>query len=88
MRSRKEFAELPFMSDVTTLDARGLTCPLPVLKARKALQALAPGARLRVLATDPGAVGDFQALCEAAGHTLVSWSEADRVFTFDLQKKA
>lgn len=76
------------MSDVTTLDARGLTCPLPVLKARKALQALPPGGRLRVLATDPGAVGDFRALCEAAGHTLIGCAEADRVYIFDLQKKA
>jgi tRNA 2-thiouridine synthesizing protein A len=73
--------------DVSTLDARGLTCPLPVLKARKALQGLPAGARLRVLATDPGAVGDIRALCEAAGHTLVAWAEADKVFTFDLQKK-
>jgi tRNA 2-thiouridine synthesizing protein A len=76
------------MSDVTTLDARGLTCPLPVLKARKALQSIPAGGHLRVLATDPGAVGDFQALCEAAGHTLVGWAEADKVFTFDLRKKA
>jgi tRNA 2-thiouridine synthesizing protein A len=48
---------------------------------------LPAGARLRVLATDPGAVGDLRALCEAAGHTLVAWAEADKVFTFDLQKK-
>ena len=60
---------------------------MPVLKARKALQNLPPGGRLRVLATDPGAVGDFRALCEAAGHTLIAWNEADKVFTFDLQKK-
>lgn len=71
---------------MTVLDARGLTCPLPVLKARKALQALPPGAQLRVLTTDPGSVGDFKALCDAAGHAMLSWSETDRVFTFDLQK--
>lgn len=74
--------------DPTILDARGLTCPLPVLKARKALQGLPPGGLLRVLATDPGAVGDFQALCQAAGHTLIGWTEADKVYTFDLRKKA
>jgi tRNA 2-thiouridine synthesizing protein A len=74
------------MLDVPILDARGLTCPLPVLKARKALQALPPGGRLRVLATDPGAVGDFRALCDAGGHTLLALNEADRVYTFDLQK--
>ncbi len=59
-----------------------------MLKARKALQGLPPGGRLRVLATDPGAVGDFRALCEAGGHTLIEWNEADRVYTFDLQKRA
>jgi len=74
--------------DVTTLDARGLTCPLPVLKARKALQSLPPGGRLRVLVTDPGAVGDFRALCEAGGHTMLGMIEADKVYTFDLQKSA
>jgi tRNA 2-thiouridine synthesizing protein A len=48
------------MGDTTTLDLRGMTCPLPVLKANKALRAMAPGARLTVLATDPAAVKDFQ----------------------------
>jgi tRNA 2-thiouridine synthesizing protein A len=74
--------------DVTTLDARGLTCQLPVLKARKALQALPPGGRLRLLATDPGSVGDIRALCEAGGHTLLGWNESESVYTFDLEKKA
>ena len=41
----------------------------------------------RVFKHQPGAVGDIRALCEAAGHTLVAWAEADKVFTFDLQKK-
>ena len=50
-----------------TLDAQGLKCPLPVLKARKALKAVAPGGLLRVLATDPGASKDFIHFCDATG---------------------
>ena len=55
----------------TMLDARGLSCPLPVLKARKRLQAMAPGERLRVLATDPKAPGDFRLYSAESGHRLV-----------------
>jgi tRNA 2-thiouridine synthesizing protein A len=73
------------MSD-TLLDARGLKCPLPVLRARKAIQGLAQGAVLHVLATDPGSVNDFQAFCEATGHVLVERSEADGAFSFRLRK--
>lgn len=54
-----------------TLDARGLSCPLPVLKARKRLAGMGPGERLVVLATDPRAPDDFRAFCEAAGHALL-----------------
>ncbi len=50
-----------------TLDATGLLCPLPVLKARRALKPLAPGAVLEVLATDPGAVRDFEHFCRTTG---------------------
>ncbi len=73
------------MSD-TLLDARGLKCPLPVLRARKAMQALAPGAVLNILATDPGSVRDFQAFCEATGNTLVAQTEQDGEFSFRVQK--
>jgi tRNA 2-thiouridine synthesizing protein A len=71
-----------------TLDLKGLKCPLPVLRAKKALKALAPGAMLRVLATDPGSVKDFQAFCETTGNELVSWAESDGVFTYSLRKKS
>lgn len=54
------------------LDARGLSCPLPVLKARKALKSMASGEQLRLLATDPKAVQDVRALCEATGDRLIS----------------
>jgi tRNA 2-thiouridine synthesizing protein A len=53
------------------LDTRGLSCPLPVLKARKRLMGMAPGERLRVLATDPKAPGDFRLYCAESGHRLI-----------------
>lgn len=55
----------------TTLDARGLKCPLPVLKARRALKEVPPGGILRVLATDPGAEKDFAHFCETTGCELL-----------------
>jgi tRNA 2-thiouridine synthesizing protein A len=59
------------------LDARGLLCPLPVLKARKHLQALPPGGVLRVLADDPAAVVDMPHFCAEGGHELVSQDAAE-----------
>jgi tRNA 2-thiouridine synthesizing protein A len=59
------------------LDARGLLCPLPVLKARKRLGALAPGAVLRVLADDPAARIDFPHFCAETGHALIGASELE-----------
>ncbi len=72
----------------TLLDVQGLTCPLPVLKANKALRALAPGARLTVLATDPASVKDFRAYAAETGHALVAMSEEKGVFRFTLRKRA
>jgi tRNA 2-thiouridine synthesizing protein A len=63
-----------------TLDARGLTCPLPILKAKKALTEVPKGGTLEVLATDPGAVEDFQSFCKATGNTLVEQTEAAGVY--------
>jgi tRNA 2-thiouridine synthesizing protein A len=78
------------MSDApadTTLDATGLLCPLPVLKARRALRDVAPGGILRVLATDPGAVRDFEHFCQTTGCQLLESSEeAGGVFRFRLKK--
>jgi tRNA 2-thiouridine synthesizing protein A len=72
----------------TLLDVRGLSCPLPVLKANKALRGLAPGARLTVLATDPASVKDFQAFCRETGHALVAFSEdAGGVYRFTLRRR-
>jgi tRNA 2-thiouridine synthesizing protein A len=69
------------------LDVRGLNCPLPILRAKKALSDLASGQVLRVLATDPGSVKDFQAFAKQTGNELLSHAEADQVFTFFMKKK-
>ncbi|MBN8912038.1 MAG: sulfurtransferase TusA family protein [Rhizobiales bacterium] len=71
---------------LTSLDVVDLKCPLPVLKARKALAGLAPGALLEVLASDPGAALDFAAFCQATGHRLVGQSAASGVQRFLIQK--
>jgi tRNA 2-thiouridine synthesizing protein A len=72
----------------TILDATGLLCPLPVLKARRALKPLPPGAVLEVLATDPGAVKDFKHFCQTTGCQLLESSEeSGGVLRFRLKKK-
>jgi tRNA 2-thiouridine synthesizing protein A len=71
-----------------TLDAKGLNCPLPILKAKKALMAMAPGATLEVLATDPGSVKDFQAFSRTTGHELIESTTEGNVFRFVLRRKA
>jgi len=68
------------------LDATGLQCPLPVLRAIKALREIAGGEILEVTATDPAAVKDFEAFCETAGHVLVAWREDRDVFSFQIRK--
>ena len=59
------------------LDARGLNCPLPILRTKKALGELQSGQVLRVIATDPGSVKDFAAFCKQTGNELLSQEEAD-----------
>ncbi|MBP9592388.1 MAG: sulfurtransferase TusA family protein [Steroidobacteraceae bacterium] len=70
------------------LDAKGLNCPLPILKAKKALAALPPGGTLEVIATDPGAVKDFAAFSRTTGHELLEQSTEGSVFRFILRRKA
>ncbi|MBV1692861.1 MAG: sulfurtransferase TusA family protein [Hyphomicrobiales bacterium] len=65
-----------------TLDTKGLNCPLPILKAKKAIADMPKGAMLEILATDPGAVADFQAFCKSTKNTLVEHSEAGGVYRF------
>src|SRR6186997_2512224 len=69
------------------LDARGLNCPLPILRTKKALSDLQSGQVLKVLATDPGSVKDFQTFARQTGHQLLSHDEVDREFTFFMKKK-
>ena len=73
-------------TDIETLDALGLLCPLPVLKARKRLKSLPAGGRLRVLADDPAAIIDVPHFCSQAGHTLLSQEEADGHQVYVIQK--
>jgi tRNA 2-thiouridine synthesizing protein A len=72
--------------DTTILDTKGLHCPLPVLKARKALKSIEVGACLKVLATDPASVIDFRAFCLETGHELVEASEGEGIFTFVIRR--
>jgi tRNA 2-thiouridine synthesizing protein A len=71
----------------TLLDVKGMSCPLPVLRANRTLRGLAAGDRLRVLATDRAAVADFQAFCRETGHALVSMSEEAGVFSFVIRRR-
>ena len=70
------------------IDASGLNCPLPVLKAQKALKDLASGEVLKVVASDPGSVEDFEAFCQTTGHELLESEAEDGIFTFVIKKKA
>lgn len=69
------------------LDARGLNCPLPILKAKKALAEMTSGEILRVIATDPGSVRDFQAFARQTGNDLVGQSENNKEFIFFMKRK-
>ena len=73
------------MADVT-LDAKGLNCPLPILRAKKALKDLPTGGTLEIQATDPGAVKDFEAFCKQTGNELMSSTEEDGKFMFLMKK--
>jgi tRNA 2-thiouridine synthesizing protein A len=70
------------------LDAKGLNCPLPILKTKKMLQTLEAGQILEVLATDPGSVKDFAAFCRTTGNEIVEQSEGEGVFKFLIKKSA
>lgn len=64
------------------LDAKGLNCPLPILKAKKALNNVPSGECLEVLSTDPGSIADFEAFCRTTGNELVESSTDDGVYKF------
>ena len=69
------------------LDARGLSCPLPILKTKKSLNEIASGQVLKVVATDPGSIKDMQAFANQTGHALLSSAEEDKTFVFYIKKK-
>ena len=71
-----------------TLDAKGLNCPLPILKAKKAIQEVPKGGTLEVLATDPGSVADFEAFCRTTGNELLESSADDGVYRFLIKSAA
>ena len=70
----------------TVLDTSGLTCPLPVLKAKKAITALTSGDILEIIATDPGSVLDFEVFCKVSGHTLVSQTQDGDAYRFQIRR--
>lgn len=72
--------------DVQELDATGLLCPMPLLKAKRALNGMIVGQRLRILATDQGSVRDFQVFAEQSGHRLLESNEREGVYIHLLQK--
>jgi tRNA 2-thiouridine synthesizing protein A len=69
------------------LDARGLNCPLPILRAKKALNDMTSGQVLKIVATDPGSVKDFQAFSKQTGNDLLEQAEAEKEFVFFLKRK-
>jgi tRNA 2-thiouridine synthesizing protein A len=68
------------------LDAKGLNCPLPILKAKKALKTVPEGGTLEILATDPGSVADFQAFSRKTGNEIVESGVEDGIYRFVLRK--
>jgi tRNA 2-thiouridine synthesizing protein A len=68
------------------LDAKGLNCPLPILRAKKALKDIPIGGTLQVLATDPGAVKDFEAFCRATGNDLLESKVEGKLFEFLIRR--
>jgi len=71
----------------TTLDLKGLSCPLPIIKTAKAMKALAPGELLEAFATDPGSVPDFKAWAKTTGNPLIQSTQEAGVFHFILKRK-
>lgn len=73
-------------ANLHTLDARGLNCPLPILRTRKAIAGLASGEVLEITATDPGSVKDLDSFCSQTGHGMLSSKEVEGNFVFEIRK--
>jgi len=76
------------LDQIVELDTCGLSCPLPLLKAKKALNGLAPGTLLRVRATDTGSVRDFRVFCEQSGNELLESTQEHGIYIHLLRKRA
>ncbi|HEX4938774.1 MAG TPA: sulfurtransferase TusA family protein [Candidatus Kapabacteria bacterium] len=74
------------MNDIIQLDARGLQCPLPLLKLKQQLNRMLPGQQIRIMTTDPGSVRDFSAFAAQAGHRLLQSGEQAGEFQFLIEK--
>ncbi len=74
------------MNITKTLDAKGLACPMPIVRTKKAIDTIQSGEILEVLVTDKGALNDFNAWAKAGGHSIVEQSETDGVIRFFIQK--
>ena len=68
------------------LDAKGLNCPLPILRAKKTLAGMGTGSTLEILATDPGSIKDFEAFCRTTGNELVEQENDGKIFRFIIRK--
>ncbi len=73
--------------EVVEIDATGLACPMPLLHAKRALNAMESGQQLRILATDSGSQRDFRVFAEQSGHELLTSDETDGVYSYLLQKR-
>jgi len=69
-----------------TLDTKGMNCPLPILKTKKAMKDLAAGETLEVLSTDPGSVKDMEAFCKSTGNKLMTSNEDSGVYVYEIEK--
>ena len=74
------------MSDIVEIDARRLFCPLPVIKLQNCIAGQVPGARVRIVATDPGSLNDIPAWCRISGHEVLEIDEQETEFVFLVQK--
>ena len=70
------------------VDARGLNCPLPILRCKKGLSEIQADEVLKILATDPGSIKDFQAFCKQTGHELLSLEQDEKVYIYHIRKTA
>ena len=88
VRAKCRLSSIWIMTEPVLLDAKGLTCPMPLLKAKKALNEMNPDALLKVLATDPGSVKDFEVFSRQSGNVLLESSRDGDTYIYVLRKKA